>query len=89
MTACRDGYERNPETNHCRKIVAETGQSYAVAPVEPELRQDNQSFIAVAAIVITVIASIFYVLFQFRHEFAKLLKRFKYRLQRHLPKKTV
>ncbi len=89
VTACRDGYERNPETNRCRKIVAETGQSYAVAPVEPELRQDNQSFIAVAAIVITVIASIFYVLFQFRHEFAKLLKRFKYRLQRHLPKKTV
>ena len=85
VAECKTGYERNPTTNRCRKIVTETGQSFAPTVDEPNDSYDNpQIFIAIAALVATLVAALGYILFQFRHEirsfFEKRLLQWRLRL---------
>ena len=89
-TPCKDGYERNPETNRCRKIVTTTGQEYAIEQsAESESHQNSQTFIAITAIIATAIGATIYVIIQFRHELIMAGKKAKNWLRRHLLRKTV
>lgn len=78
-TECKEGYERNPETNRCRKIRENTGElaDYAPMPVEDSEEYHNPKiFIAISTIAVTAIASISYVIYQYRLEIRKAIKAF-------------
>ncbi len=78
-TECKEGYERNPETNRCRKIRENTGElaDYAPMPVEDSEEYRNPKiFIAISTIAVAAIASISYVIYQYRLEIRKAIKAF-------------
>ena len=65
--------------------MTETGQSFAPTVDEPNDSYDNpQIFIAIAALVASLVAALGYILFQFRHEirsfFEKRLLQWRLRL---------
>ena len=69
---CKEGYYLNPETNRCRKIVENTGADYSL---EPEEYTEESSFIALYAVIGVISIGAAYVIYEFRHEIAKRLKR--------------
>lgn len=73
---CKEGYVLNPETGRCKKIVENTGATYSL---EPEEYKEESSFVGVTAVSIVVVVAIFYVVFEFRNEIKKRLKKFRRR----------
>ena len=69
---CKEGYEINPETGRCRKIKENDGANYAL---ETETYDESSSFIALYAIIGVMVAGIAYVVYEFRHEIAKLFRK--------------
>ena len=66
---CKEGYYLNEETGRCRKIIENNGATYAL---EPEEYKEETSFVAVYAIIGVLAAGVIYIIFEFRHEIAKL-----------------
>ena len=75
VTPCKDGYERNPDTGRCRKIAKNSGNEYAVAPMEATDYENTRIFVATAAIIALVVIAILCVCFQFRKEIKKRIIR--------------
>lgn len=74
LKECAEGYERNPLTNRCRKIVKNDGAEYEV---REEKFEEKSSFVAVWAIAAVGAIGVVYVLFEYRKELAKLVKKKK------------
>ena len=72
ITECKPGYERNPETNRCRKIKDNTGASFALLP---QTAEERSRFVAIGAVALIVVLGLSYVVFQFRHEIKKGIKK--------------
>lgn len=72
LKPCEEGYERNPETDRCRKIRENNGADY---DVEPTSHSEQSSFIAYGALGVVVALGLTYVLFQFRHEIVRFVKK--------------
>lgn len=66
---CKEGYYLNPETNRCRKIKENKGAEYSL---QPENYEENSSFVALYAVLGVVGVGIIYLIYEFRHEIAKL-----------------
>ena len=66
---CKEGYELNPETNRCRKIKENTGANYSL---KPENYEEESSFVALYAVLGVVGIGVLYLIYEFRHEIAKL-----------------
>lgn len=66
---CKEGYYLNEETGRCRKIVENNGTTYALASEE---YKEETSFVAVYAVIGVLVAGIIYIIYEFRHEIAKL-----------------
>jgi hypothetical protein len=47
---CKDGYERNPETNRCRKILANTGASDSVLQDSDESTKQFTGWLAIGGV---------------------------------------
>ena len=71
---CPAGYELNPTTNRCKKIVSNTGADY---PLVPNTYEEQNSFIAIGALIIVITIGIIYIVYQYHHEIANLFKRNK------------
>ena len=75
---CAEGYERNPETNRCRKIKRENdGAGYALTPVT---YSDNSTFIAFGVVAGLVAIGVIYIILQFRREVVRFLRKVRQRL---------
>lgn len=78
LKPCAEGYERNPETNRCRKITSENdGASFALSPTPAA---NHTAFIAIGIIVFLVLIGIGYVVFQFRLELTRAVRKARQRL---------
>lgn len=74
---CAEGYERNPETNRCRKIVAENnGANYALIPATST---SGKTFIALGIVGLLVTAGASYIVWQFRYEIIRLVRKLRQR----------
>ena len=83
---CAEGYERNPETNRCRKLKAENdGAGYALVPTT---YSGKPSFVAFGIVALLVTIGIVYIILQFRHEIARMLRKIRQRLH-HVRKDLV
>lgn len=69
---CAEGYYLNPATGRCKKIVDNDGAEH---PLAAEAYEEASSFVALYAALIIAALGLAYVIFQFRHEIAKFLKR--------------
>ncbi len=69
---CKEGYYLNEETGRCRKIIENNGANYSLS--EDEYKEEN-SFVAVYAIIGVLIAGIVYIVYEFRREIGKLLRK--------------
>ena len=68
-TKCKEGYYLNPETGRCRKIVENKSADYEI---KPEVFEERTSFVALYAVVGVVVVGVVYLLYEFRHQIAKL-----------------
>lgn len=66
---CKEGYYLNPETNRCKKIKENNGAKYNL---EPENYEEKSSFIALYAVLGVVAVGGGYLIYEFRHEIAKI-----------------
>ena len=74
---CAEGYERNPETGRCKKVVTATKQEYPVEPIPDESTHDSPKlFIAVAGVAAVIGITLVVVAWQFRREIVALMRRF-------------
>ncbi|MBR2993804.1 hypothetical protein IKF43_00185 [Candidatus Saccharibacteria bacterium] len=69
---CKEGYYLNPETNRCRKIKENKGAEYSL---EPENYEEKSSFVALYAVLLVMGLGIVYLVYEFRHEIAKLWRK--------------
>lgn len=69
---CKEGYYLNPETNRCRKVIENTGADYGL---EPEEYAEESSFVALWAVAGVIGIGAAYVIYEFRYEIVKRLKR--------------
>lgn len=69
---CKEGYYLNPETNRCRKIVENDGADYSL---KPENYEESSSFVGLYAVLGVIGAGLLYMIYEFRKEILKLLKR--------------
>lgn len=69
---CKEGYYLNPETNRCRKIQENNGADYSL---QPEEYNEESSFIALYAVLGVLGVGVVYLVWEFRHEIAKLWRR--------------
>lgn len=78
LKPCAEGYERNPETNRCRKITAENdGASFALSPTPTS---DHSTFVALGIVALIVGVGVIYIIFQFRLELARAMRKARQRL---------
>ena len=78
LKPCAEGYERNPETNRCRKITAENdGASFALSPTPTS---DRSAFAALGIVALIVGIGVIYIIFQFRLELARAMRKARQRL---------
>lgn len=69
LAPCADGYERNPETNRCRKIRATTADEYPVEDaIEGGSYDSKKIFIATGAIIAIGVTIAVCIAVQFRQE---------------------
>lgn len=71
-TECKEGYYLNEETGRCRKIVENNGTSYAL---EVENYEESSSFVALYAILGVVAVLVVYIIFEFRKEIWRRLRK--------------
>ena len=69
---CKEGYYLNEETGRCRKIIENNGTTYALS--EDEYKEET-SFVAVYAIIGVLAAGIIYIIYEFRREISKLMRK--------------
>jgi hypothetical protein len=69
---CAEGYYLNEETGRCRKIVQNDGTDYSL---EVENYEEKTSFVALYAVLGVVGVGIMYIIYEFRREIGKFLKR--------------
>ena len=69
---CKEGYYLNEETGRCRKIKENDGADYALESKEYE---EQTSFVALYAVLLVIGIAIVYIVFQFRKEIMKFIKR--------------
>ena len=73
---CAEGYERNPETGRCKKVITATKQEYPVEPIPDEATYDSPKiFIATAGLIAVALITLSVIVWQFRAEIGKLIKR--------------
>lgn len=84
-TTCKEGYEINPETGRCKKIKNNDGTTYSLREDEFE---EKESFVAVYAIIGVVVAGLIYVIYEFRHEIVKFLRKVYRRFRQKLHRGT-
>ncbi len=73
---CAEGYERNPETGRCKKVITATKQEYPVDPIPDEATHDSPKiFIATAGLIAIALITLGVVVWQFRTEIGKFIKR--------------
>ena len=83
---CAEGYERNPETNRCRKIKAENdGAGYALIPAT---NSSTSTFAAFGLVILLVMLGVVYIILQFRHEIARTARKTRQRFY-HVRKNLV
>lgn len=86
LAECADGYERNPETNRCRKIQSTDASEYAPATsASKESYSAPKRFIAYGVVIIALAVGLGYVVFQYREELLKLIKKLLAIIQRSAP----
>jgi hypothetical protein len=66
----------NPDTNRCRK-KRQDASSFPVEDFSSETYDNPQIFIATLALILVGVLALAYVIFQFRHEIMKHLRRAK------------
>ena len=69
---CKEGYYLNPETGRCKKIVENNGANYEL---KPEKYEEKSSFIAFYAVLGIVLIGLVYLIFEFREEIGKFIKK--------------
>ena len=69
---CKEGYYLNEETGRCRKMQNNDGADYAL---DVEQYEESSSFVALYAVIGVALVGIIYVVFQFRREIAKLIRK--------------
>ena len=69
---CKEGYYYNPNTNRCRKIKENNGANY---DLKPETFEEKSSFIAIYAILGVILVGAIYIIYEFRHQIAKLFRK--------------
>lgn len=74
-TTCKEGYYLYEETGRCRKITENTGADYALVP---ETYSEESSFVALYLVLGVVGVGLVYVVYEFRHDIMKLLRRVKW-----------
>ena len=72
VKTCKEGYYLNPETGRCNKIRNNDGADY---DLKPETYEEKSAFVALYAILIVVGLVLLYIIYEFRHEIWKLVRR--------------
>ena len=72
VKTCTEGYYLNPETGRCNKIRNNDGADY---DLKPETYEEKSAFVALYAILIVVGLVLLYIIYEFRHEIWKLVRR--------------
>lgn len=86
LKPCAPGYERNPETHRCRKVASSnSGADYALVP---STHTDRTAFIAAGIVILLVSLGVFYIIFQFRREILRTLRKIRQRLH-HITKNLI
>ena len=70
---CAEGYEINPDTGRCRKIKKNNGAEYELSS---EKYEESSTFVAIFAVVLIVVFSLGYVIWEYRREIAKFWRKF-------------
>lgn len=77
LKPCAEGYERNPETNRCRKITtANQGAEYAL---QPTTYSDQTVFVAAGVVVLLFAIATIYIIWQFRLEIRRAFRKVRQR----------
>ena len=71
---CKEGYYLNEETGRCRKIVQNDGADFALVP---EAYTVENNFVGLYLVLGVVGVGVVYVVYEFRHEIMKLVRRLK------------
>ena len=71
---CKEGYYLNEETGRCRKLHNNNGADYALVS---ETYSESSSFVALYLILGVVGAGLVYIIYEFRREIWKFVRRFK------------
>lgn len=69
---CKEGYYLNEETGRCRKLKENDGADYAL---EPKDYEEKTSFVALYAVLLVIGIAIVYIVFQFRKEIMRFIKK--------------
>ena len=69
---CKDGYYLNEETGRCKKIVENNSTEYALVP---ETYEEGSSFVALYLVLGVLGIGVAYIVYEFRYEIMKILKR--------------
>lgn len=73
---CKEGYYLNEETGRCRKIRENDGAEYAI---ETKTYDEKSTFVALYAVLGVVVVALGYVIYQFRKEIGRFVKRIFHR----------
>lgn len=71
---CKEGYYYYEETGRCRKIQENDGADYALVP---ETYKEETSFVALYLILGVVGIGLIYIIYEFRHEIARMFRKMK------------
>lgn len=69
---CKEGYYLNEETGRCKKLKNNDGTSYALVP---ETYSESSNFVALWLVLGVVLAGLVYVIYEFRFEIKKFIKK--------------
>ncbi len=72
LNPCAEGYERNPATGRCRRVVENNGADYSLIS---ETFEEKTRFIAWWVLIGIVGVGIIYIIFQYREEIKKKIKK--------------
>lgn len=81
--SCPAGEERNPATGRCRKIRNQTVNDGAAHPLIIQPGNTKKVFTAIGVVVLIILLTLCYIIYQFRQEIASFSKKFlaKFRKQ--------
>lgn len=72
---CAEGYYFYEPTGRCRKIVANDGADYSMQKEDGKYKEET-SFVAVYAVLAVVVAGVVYIIYEYRREIRKFMRRF-------------